>query len=138
MTTSWDQFKNWVEKEEGVVAADFTSAEAALVDYFTPLFKQIEAQAIEVGKGDFQAGLQVLKDGVTTAVAAGVTALATGSNPVTAAETTFVTTVSTEGLASINNAEAGLIKAGVAIAQQAAGEIPGAIDAVTAAISTAG
>ena len=131
MTTSWQQFKNWVEKEAGVVSADFTTAEADLTNYFGPLFKQILAQAETIGKGDVQAGLTVLKDAVTTAVAAGVTAIAAGQSPVTAAETAFVSTTVSEGVTAVNNAEAGLIKAGVAIVQANAA---GATAAVTQAI----
>lgn len=135
MTTSWQQFKNWVSKEEGVLTADFTAAETILVNYFTPLFKQIVAEAETLGKGDFQAGLQVLTDAVTSAVGAGTAAIAAGQNPVSAAESQFITTTVTEGVTAVSNAEAGLIKAGVAIAQQVGTEVPGAISAVETAVA---
>ena len=134
MTTTWNQFKNWLATEEGALSAAFTVAEADLVNYFGPLFKQILAQAETLGKGDVQAGLQVLKDAVTQAVGAGATAIAAGQNPVTAAEAQFVSTTVTEGVTAVNNAEAGLIKAGVAIVQANAA---GAAAAVVTAIGDA-
>lgn len=113
----------WFKTEEQKVAAWFSNEEAMLVQYFGPLFKEILAQAEALGQGDIKAGLQILTDATTQAVAAGVTAIASGTSAVTAAETTFAATVVTEGKTAINNAEAGLIKAGVAIAQQAASAV---------------
>lgn len=116
---------NWIGNEAHALWVGLSAEERALLTYFTPLFKQIETTAITVGKQDFQAGLQVLTDGVTTAVAAGAAAAATGGNAVAAAETQFVATLTTEGITAVKNAEAGLIKAGVAIAQQDASTLAG-------------
>ena len=113
MTNIFQQAINWVEQE-------FTTEEQAVLDFLTPLANQIAQTALTLGKQDLAAGLQVLKDSVTTAVAAGATAIASGQNPVTAAETTFLTTAAGEGKTALDNAESGAIKAGVAIAQQAA------------------
>lgn len=118
---------SWIGNEAHALWVGLSAEEQALLTYFTPLFKQIETTAITVGKQDFQAGLQVLTDGVTTAVAAGAAAAATGGNAVAAAETTFVSTLTTEGITAVKNATAGLIKAGVAIAQEAASEVSNAV-----------
>ncbi len=99
--------------------------EQEVIDFLTPLGQQIQATALTLGKQDLTAGLKVLKDAVTTAVAAGATAAATGASPVAAAEAAFLTTGAAEGQTALNNAEAGAIKAGVAIAQQAAAELAG-------------
>ena len=116
----------WIGNEAHAVWTALSAEEQALVSYFGPLFTQIETTALAVGKQDFQAGLQVLTDGVTTAVAAGAAAAASGGNAVTAAETTFVSTVSSEGITAVHNSIAGLIKAGVAIAQTAAADLASA------------
>ena len=94
--------------------------EQEVIDFLTPLAQQIQAQALILGKQDLQAGLQVLKDSVITAVAAGTGAIAQGQSPVVAAEAAFLTTAAGEGKVALNNAEAAAIKAGVAIAHQAA------------------
>lgn len=112
MTNIFTQAINWVEKQ-------FTADEQAVIDFLTPLAHQIYQTALKLGKEDLQAGLQVLKDSVATAVAAGTAAIAAGQNPVTAAETTFLTTAAGEGKSALSNAESGAIKAGVAILQQA-------------------
>lgn len=112
MTNIFEQAINWVESE-------FTAEEQAVIDFLTPLANQIYQTALTLGKQDLQAGLQVLKDSVATAVAAGTAAIAAGQNPVTAAETTFLTTAAGEGQTALSNAESGAIKAGVALVQQA-------------------
>ncbi len=128
MTNIFTQTINWVEKE-------FTTEEQAVIDYLTPLANQIYQTALTLGKQDLQIGLQVLKDGVTAAVAAGAVAIASGQNPVTAAETTFLTTAAGEGKTALSNAESAAIKAGVAIAQQAAAALAAsAVDPATPAL----
>ena len=116
MTNIFTQAINWVEQE-------FTTEEQAVLDFVTPLINQITQTALTLGKQDLQVGLQVLKDSVTTAVAAGTAAIVAGQNPVTAAETTFLTTAAGEGHTALNNAESAAIKAGVAIVQQAAAQV---------------
>lgn len=101
------------------------------IAFLTPLGQQIEADALVLGKQDLTAGLQVLKDSVTTAVAAGTAAIAAGQNPVQAAESTFLTTAAGEGKTALSNAESGAIKAGVALAQQAAASLNAASTAPT-------
>lgn len=134
MTTSFQQFKNWISKEEGLVSADFTTAEATLTDFFGPLFKQILKQAIVIGKGDITAGLQVLKDATAVSVQAGVAAIAAGQSPVAAAEAQFIATTVSEGTVAVSNAESSLIKAGVAIFQQ---DSAAAVQAISTAASQA-
>ena len=126
-------FSSWVSGEVTAVENFFESEEAAVVKYFGPLISQVVTAVTALGKADFAAGLQVLTDSVTAAVAAGAAAAATGGNAVTAAETTFLATGASEGITAIHNAESGLIKAGVAIAQSAAAAV-----ASTAADAVAG
>ena len=116
MTTTIQQLINWVE-------AEFETDEQAVMAFLAPLGHQILAAAKTVGKATVQEGLQVIKDTAAAAVAAGATALAAGQNPVEAAEAAFIATGSAEGLTAIHNAEAGAIKAAVAIAQAAAAEL---------------
>ena len=113
----------WIAKVEGGFIKHFTNDEQAVMDFLTPLAKEISATALTLGKQDVQAGLQVLKDSVMASVTAGMTAIAAGQSPVVAAETTFLTTAAGEGKIALSNAEAGAIKAGVAIAQQAATQL---------------
>lgn len=120
------RFKQWVSGEVTEVEDFFTSEEAEVVKYFGPLISQVVAQAKVIGKEDFAAGFKVLTDAVSTAVAAGAEAATTGGNPVTAAEVSFVATVASEGITAVHNAEAGLIKAGVAIVQTAAADLAAA------------
>ena len=116
MTTTIEQIINWVE-------AEFTSDEAAVMAFLAPLGSQILAAAKALGKADVQAGLQVIKDTAISAVAAGAAAAASGGNAVQAAEAAFLATGASEGLVTIHNAEAGAIKAAVAIAQSAVAEV---------------
>ena len=112
-------FQAWLAGEVQDVEDFFTTEEAAVFKYVGPLVSQVVTQAKVIGKGDFAAGLKVLTDSVTTAVAAGAESAATGGNAVQAAESSFLATGAAEGISAIHNAEAGLIKAGVAIAQSA-------------------
>ena len=114
-------------EKKAVVLADETIA------FLTPLGQQIEAQALVLGKQDLQAGLQVLKDSVVTAVTAGTVALASGLDPVEASTAAFLTTAAGEGKNALNNAEAGAIKAGVADAQIAAAAVTAALAPTTPA-----
>ena len=125
----------WFAQEETKVAAWFSNEEAALVKYFGPLFKQILAQAVIIGKGDAAAGLTVLQDAVTSAVAAGAAAAVSGGNAVQAAENALISTGTSEGITAVHNAEAGLIKAGVAIAQETAAAASTAIGGAVASLT---
>jgi hypothetical protein len=108
------------EKEAVVIGKE-------VIDFMTPLMQQVQAKAMELGKQDLAAGLQVLKDAVATAVASGSAAILAGQNPVQAAEATFLTTAAGEGQVALNNAESAAIKAGVALAQQAAAQVETAL-----------
>ena len=130
-------FSSWVSGEVTAVENFFESEEAAVVKYFGPLISQVVVAATALGKADFASGLQVLTDSVTTAVAAGAAAAATGGNAVTAAETSFLATGASEGITAIHNAESGLIKAGVAIAQSAASAVASTTADAVAAMSPA-
>ena len=114
----------FIAKEVTAVEGFFTSEEALVVQFLGPLAMQIVAAVEALGKATFAEGLQVLKDAAMAGVAAGAEAAATGGNAVTAAEAAFVATGSTEGLVVVHNAEAGAIKAAVAIAQANAAPVP--------------
>lgn len=107
----------WITQEEGKIASWFTDEEHALIQYFGPLFEQILAQAEVLVKDDAEAGLKVLIDAATAAVGAAATA----KDKVGAAEAAFVKILTTEGVDAIHNAEAGLIKAAVAVIQTIGG-----------------
>ena len=115
MTTTIQQLINWVESE-------FESDEQAVMAFLAPLGDQILAAAKALGKESVQAGLKVIKDAAVAGVAAGAQALAEGGNAVTAAEAAFLATGASEGITAVHNAEAGAIKAAVAIAQKAVAE----------------
>lgn len=110
MTTSLQQLINWAE-------AEFETDEQAVMAFLAPLGAQILAAAKALGKADVQAGLQVIVDAAKSGAAAGTQALLSGANPVPAAESAFLTTGEAEGITAIHNAEAGAIKAAVAIEQ---------------------
>jgi len=111
-------FEHYLSRVLGGTVKKAVIVEQSVIDFVTPLAQQIQAQALILGKQDLAIGLQVLKDGVATGVAAGAAALATGGNPVAAAETAFLTTAAGEGKTALNNAESAAIKVGVALAQQ--------------------
>lgn len=98
-----------------LVVGLFTSQEKEIIDFFTPLIEQVKAAAIVLGKDDMQAGFQVLKDAAMGAVVAAENA--PNGKKVATAEAEFLTILATEGLDAVHNAEAGLIKAAVAIIQ---------------------
>jgi hypothetical protein len=93
----------------------FTQEEKVILDFFTPLIEQVKAQALILGKDDLAAGFKVLQDAAMGAVKAAENAPA--GQKVATAEAEFLTILATEGLDAIHNAEAGLIKAAVAIIQ---------------------
>jgi hypothetical protein len=119
MTTTFKQFENWIANETALVSAAFTADEAAVMKFLAPLGAQILAAAKSIGKATAQEGLQVIIASATSAVAAGAAAQASGGNAVQAAEEAFVASATTAGITVIKNAEAGAIKAAVAIAQSA-------------------
>ena len=88
---------------EAKVAAVFTSEEAIIVQFFGPLIKSIIA-----------AGGQVVLD---SAMAAATAASTASGDKVAAAEAAFVAQGTSEGLTVVHNAEAGAIKAAVAVLQ---------------------
>lgn len=136
MTTTFKQFENWFANETNVVTAAFTSDEAAVMKFLAPLGAQILAAAKALGKSTVQEGLQVLVSGATQAVAAGAAAEASGGNAVTAAETAFITTAAAGGATVLHNAEAGAIKAAVAIAQSAVAQVQVSVEPAPVEAST--
>lgn len=110
-------FESWIKGEVQEVEDFFTTEEAAVVQFFGPLITQVVAAAKSLGKQDFAAGLQILKDGASSAVQAGAIAKAAGQDVIAAAENAFVGVVKTEGVTAVNNAESAAIKAAVAIEQ---------------------
>ena len=107
----------WIKTEEEKIAAVFTNEEAAIMQFLAPLGKQILAAAKALGTSTVQEGVQVILNSAIQAAQAGAQAQATGGNAVTAAETAFVSTATAQGITVIHNAEAGAIKAAVAIVQ---------------------
>lgn len=87
-----------------------------VLEFFAPLMEQVKATAIQLGKDDLKVGLQILRD---AAVAAAMSAAAApeGTSKVAAAEAAFLTVGAAEGITAIHNAEAGAIKAAVALVQ---------------------
>ena len=110
---------SWIERVIGGVEKEFFADEKLVLAYMAPLADQLLVKAKQLGKNDVAAGLQVLKDSVAVAVAAGATAAAAGQSPVAASEAAFLTTTAGEGLTALHNAEAAAIKVGVAEAQEA-------------------
>lgn len=125
MTTSLDQFKNWVISETGDVIVTLEAKEAAVIAFFKPLITQVVTEAEALGKTDFDAGLKVLTDSAEAGVQAGLPIIATGNiqGAETAAAAAFLATGASEGVTAVSNASAGLIKAAVAIEQSAASEL---------------
>jgi hypothetical protein len=123
MTTTFKQFETWIANETNQITTIFTTDEAAVMKFLAPLGQQILDAAKALGKATVQEGLQVLVSGATQAVAAGTAAEASGGNPVTAAETAFLTTAAAGGATVLHNAQAAAIKAAVAIAQSAVADV---------------
>ena len=118
------KFSDLIEEIPGVAELKtwFTNEEQIVMAEFEPLVVQIVAAVKALGKATFDEGFQVFKDAAKAAVDAGAAAALSG-NPaavVSSAEAAFLTTGASEGVTAIHNAEAGLIKAAVATAQQAA------------------
>jgi hypothetical protein len=110
-----DCVTNSANAVEGAVHGWLGPEEALLLDFFGPLMKQVEAEALRIGKQDLQVGLQILKDSALSAVKAAV--LAPPGHKVEAAEVAFLGTAACEGVTAIHNAQAGALKAAVAIIQ---------------------
>lgn len=94
---------SWFKDEEAKIVAWFTNEEAIVIKFFEPLVKSIVA-----------AGGQTVLDAAMAAATAASTA---SGDKVAAAEAAFVTTGTAEGLTVVHNAEAGAIKAAVAVLQ---------------------
>jgi hypothetical protein len=135
MTTSFKQFENWVSEEITEIEAKFTSEEAAVMKFLAPLGAQILAAAKALGKESIKEGIEVLKSSATLAVAAGAAAEASGGDAIKAAEEAFLGSAGAGGATVIHNAEAGAIKAAVAIAQAAIVEAAQAEPAVDTVVS---
>jgi hypothetical protein len=125
---------SWFTNIENRLLAFFSAEDKAIIEFFGPLMAQVKDVAYELGKEDVQAGLEVLKKAALASVAAA--AVAPSDQRVAVAETTFLTVGAAEGIKAIHNAEAGAIKAAVAIVQtQAAAAVgSGTIDAATGAV----
>ncbi len=118
--------------------AFFSSEDKAIIEFFGPLMAQVKEVAYELGKEDVQAGLEVLKKAALASVAAA--AVAPSDQRVKVAEATFLTVGAAEGIKAIHNAEAGAIKAAVAIVQSGASQAQtaGLVDGSTASVIKAG
>lgn len=110
----------WFSTEEQKILTLFSHDEAVVMQFLSPLATQIIAAAKALGKETITEGLQVLLGAAQVAAAAGATAELTGQDPIKAAETSFLETTSAQGITVLRNAEAGAIKAAVAIAQTVA------------------
>lgn len=128
----------WLTNIENKLMAFFSSEDKALIEFFGPLMAQVKEVAYELGKEDVQAGLQIIKDAAMASVVAA--AAAPSDQRVKVAETTFLTVGAAEGISAIHNAEAGAIKAAVAIVQTQAAVAAntGLIDNTTAAVVSTG
>lgn len=124
MTTTLEQFETWVSTEWQALEGTFKSDEEAVMAFLAPLGQQILNTAEALGKATVQDGLKVIVDASKQAVEAGAVAAASGQDAVAAAEETFISVGASEGLVAVKNAEAGAIKAAVAIAQSAVQSIP--------------
>lgn len=107
---------HWIGDKAHAIWEVLSAEEALLVRKFGPLFQQIEKEAEALAKATLSEGINALFDAATLAVVAAENA---GTNKVQAAEAAFLSTVSSEGLAVVSNASAGLIKAAVADFQTA-------------------
>lgn len=94
----------WFAAEETKIAAFFTDEEKLVVEFFEPLIKSIVA-----------AGGQVVLDSAMAAAKAAEGA--PSGTRVQAAEAAFLTTSAGEGMTVVANAQAGAIKAAVAVLQ---------------------
>lgn len=110
-------FNTFLSNIYETVKSWFLTEEAAIIEFFGPLMIQVKDAALELGKGDLQVGLQVIQHAALAAVTAAATAK---DNKVEAAEAAFLAVGASEGIVAIHNAEAGAIKAAVAIIQQQA------------------
>lgn len=118
LTNVYNTVKSWFQTEE-----------AQIIEFFGPLMVQVREVALELGKQDLQVGLGILRDAALGAATAAATA-PTGSK-VEVAEAAFLSIVTAEGITAIHNAEAGAIKAAVAIIQQQAAATLNPVAAVT-------
>lgn len=109
--------RGWYDKIKTKVTSWFFKPEDnPILDFFGPLIDQIKAAALKAGKDNLQIGLDILKD---AAIAAALEAQAAGpgANKIQIAEKAFLRIMKEKGFDAIENAEAGLIKAAVAIIQ---------------------
>lgn len=109
---------SWLNVQKNAVVGWFSPDEKALFDFFHPLMVQVKTTALTLGKGDLQVGIQILEHAALGAATAAITA--PPGTQVPAAEAAFLSIVAKEGISAIHNAEAGAIKAAVAIIQNTA------------------
>lgn len=108
-------FFTWLGKVKSYIRNWLASPEdAAIIEFFGPLIDQVKAAALKAGKDNLNVGIEILKEAAVVAV---LEAQKSGADKVKVAEETFVRIVKERGIESIENAEAGLIKAAVAIIQ---------------------
>jgi hypothetical protein len=101
----------WANK----LAKIFSPEDEPLLIFFAPLIKQVKEEALKLGKNNLQVGLDIMKEAAMTA--ATVAATAPSGQKARAAEEIFIEILRTKGVTAIHNAQAGLIKAAVAILQ---------------------
>lgn len=113
---------SWLSKAQKAVydwsaklAKIFTPEDEPLLVFFSPLIKQVKEEALRLGKNNLQVGLDILKEAALKAAAEA--ASAPSGMKSRAAEEIFLEILRTKGVTAIHNAQAGLIKAAVAIIQ---------------------
>lgn len=124
----------WLTGVESQLLGFFSSEEKAIIEFFGPLMAQVKEAALELGKQDLQVGLQIIKDAALQSVVAAATAPA--GTQVQVAEATFLKVGAVEGITAVHNAEAGAIKAAVAIVQTQAAAAAAANTISTASSTT--
>jgi hypothetical protein len=108
---------SWWSKTKAKVKAWFGSPEdLIIIEFFGPLMQQVKSAALKVGQDNLVIGLAILKE---AAIAAVLEAQAAGDDKIKVAERTFIKIVKEKGITAMDNATAGLIKAAVAILQNA-------------------
>lgn len=103
----------WIKTK--VVGWFISKEQQKLNEFFGPLINQVKEAALKVGKENLDVGLDILKEAALAAALSAATAK-TGEKT-KAAEKVFLDIVKAKGLVAIHNAEAGIIKAAVAMIQ---------------------
>ena len=103
----------------------FSNEEKQILEFFSPLIKQVRDESMKLGGDNLEVGFQILKNAALAAATAAITA--PPGTQVAMAEAAFLEVAATQGVAAIHNAEAAAIKAAVAIIQT---QIPGVVVSV--------